>query len=121
MLLLLIFMIKTLLSFWLKRSVCLNIISIQQLVILRYSSGNTSTTSTTTRYCERLRRTAGGTTSPTRDYEVLQVVLRDYYERYYESLRGATSSTSRYYQVLRVILRVTPWYYEKFKVQRVVF
>ena len=71
-----------------------------------------------------LQGATNGTTSTTRHYEVLQVVLRDTtrcYEWYYKSLRCNTSGTTRYYEVLRVVLRVTMWYKERFKLQRVVF
>ena len=71
-----------------------------------------------------LQGAANDTTSTTRNYEVLQVVLRDAtrcYEWYYESLRCNTSRTRRYYEVLKVVLRVTMWYKESFKLQLVAF
>ena len=56
----------------------------------------------------------------TRQFELLQVVLRDT-ARYYESLWGTTSGTRRYYKVIQVVLEITMWYYERSKVQRVIF
>ena len=51
---------------------------------------------------------------------VLQDATR-YYEWYDESLRGTASGTRRYCEVLPVVLQITMWYYEKSKVQRVLF
>ena len=91
-------------------------------VILRHTSGTTSTTSGTTWYYETLGCTKIGTTTYS-DYILRSTTsgTTRYYEWYYESLRGTTSGTISQYEVLRVVKRVTTSHSEKFQVLRVVF